>query len=170
MALVQVIAQYHATLPITLLEAHTLVHVFSALCMYLLWLGKPKDVNSATILSTDLFRAELAEFLVCSYDLVHAQWEEYNARFYFDYLFFWGIAEINLLSMADTLEDSPKETKSFLGSDEPGQWEVKVRVLPNAEVKETLYTGQNLDCGIGGRTGDDHHPTLTYELSAKDIN
>jgi hypothetical protein len=47
---VQSIARAHQHLPLTLLEIHTMIHVVSALLMYLCWWRKPKDVNSATVI------------------------------------------------------------------------------------------------------------------------
>ena len=44
----QCIARKVQGLPISLLEIHTLVHVFCAVTMYLIWLSKPLDINNPT--------------------------------------------------------------------------------------------------------------------------
>jgi len=48
--LVQAVARKVNELPITLLELNTIMHVVCALCMYLLWLKKPQDVRTPTII------------------------------------------------------------------------------------------------------------------------
>jgi hypothetical protein len=60
----QVIERKVAKLPITLLEVHTLVHVFCALVMYLLWLSKPLDVTEPTIVAAEDFQEEVAYMLL----------------------------------------------------------------------------------------------------------
>jgi hypothetical protein len=50
----QTIERKIAGYPISLLEFHTLVHVFCALVMYTLWIQKPYDVNEPTIISTTI--------------------------------------------------------------------------------------------------------------------
>ena len=47
--LVQALARKVEGLPITLLELNTIMHVVCALIMYLLWLKKPQDVGSPTL-------------------------------------------------------------------------------------------------------------------------
>ena len=46
--MVQSIARHIAKLPLTLLEIHTVVHIFIALSMYCAWLRKPKSVLAPT--------------------------------------------------------------------------------------------------------------------------
>jgi len=48
--LVQAVAGKANGLPITLLELNTIMHMVCALWMYLLWLKKPQDVRTATII------------------------------------------------------------------------------------------------------------------------
>jgi hypothetical protein len=62
----QVIERKVAKLPVTLLEVHTLVHVFSALVMYLLWLSKPLDVAKPTIVAAEDFQEEVAYMLLAT--------------------------------------------------------------------------------------------------------
>jgi len=61
----QAIERKVAGFPISLLEFHTLVHVFCALVMYALWIRKPYDIQEPTIVSTDSFPHILA-FIVSS--------------------------------------------------------------------------------------------------------
>jgi hypothetical protein len=61
----QAIERKVAGFPISLLEFHTLVHVFCALVMYALWIRKPYDIQEPTIVSTDGFPHILA-FIVFS--------------------------------------------------------------------------------------------------------
>jgi hypothetical protein len=63
---VQSVARACQPLPLTLLEIHTMVHVVSALLMYLLWWKKPKDVNRATSIdptADPLLRLKINELL-----------------------------------------------------------------------------------------------------------
>jgi hypothetical protein len=54
-------------LPVSLLEYHTIIHVVCAILMYLLWLRKPYDVQSPTILSHGDWFNELG-YIVSSSD------------------------------------------------------------------------------------------------------
>lgn len=54
-------------LPISLLEYHTIIHVVCAIVMYLLWLPKPYNVQSPTILSHGQWFNELG-YMVSSSD------------------------------------------------------------------------------------------------------
>jgi hypothetical protein len=65
----QTIERKIAGYPISLLEFHTLVHVFCALVMYALWIQKPYDVNEPTVISADVAENALA-FIVAS-----SRWE-----------------------------------------------------------------------------------------------
>jgi hypothetical protein len=62
----QVIERKVAKLPVTLLEVHTLVHVFCALVMYLLWLSKPLDVTEPFIIAAEDFQEEVAYMLLAT--------------------------------------------------------------------------------------------------------
>ena len=73
---VQSVARYYARLPLTLLKIHTMVHVFSALIMYLCWWHKPKDIERATPVSAHELRGILPEMLRehrSAKDLLHLQ-------------------------------------------------------------------------------------------------
>jgi len=48
--LVQGVARKFHGLPVTLLELNTIIHVVCALLMYLLWLKKPQEVETPTII------------------------------------------------------------------------------------------------------------------------
>jgi hypothetical protein len=61
----QAIERKVAGFPISLLEFHTLVHVFCAIVMYMLWLRKPYDINEPTVVPTEDFPNALA-FIVAS--------------------------------------------------------------------------------------------------------
>ena len=61
----QAIERKVAGFPISLLEFHTLVHVFCAIVMYMLWLRKPYDINEPTVVPTEDFPNALA-FIVSS--------------------------------------------------------------------------------------------------------
>ncbi|KAH8752161.1 hypothetical protein BGZ57DRAFT_912709 [Hyaloscypha finlandica] len=61
----QAIERKVAGFPISLLEFHTLVHVFCAIVMYMLWFRKPYDINEPTVVPTEDFPNALA-FIVAS--------------------------------------------------------------------------------------------------------
>jgi hypothetical protein len=61
----QTIERKIAGYPISILEIHTLVHVFCALIMYTLWIQKPYGVNEATIIGNGIAEDVLA-FIVTS--------------------------------------------------------------------------------------------------------
>ena len=61
----QTIERNVAGYPISLLEFHTLVHVFCALVMYTLWLQKPYDVGNPVVVSSKMDDNTLA-FIVAS--------------------------------------------------------------------------------------------------------
>lgn len=61
----QTIERKIAGYPISLLEFHTLVHVFCALVMYMLWIQKPYDINEPTMITSDIDEGTLA-FVVTS--------------------------------------------------------------------------------------------------------
>jgi hypothetical protein len=61
----QAIERKIAGFPISLLEFHTLVHVFCAIVMYMLWFRKPYDINEPTVIPTEDFPNALA-FVVAS--------------------------------------------------------------------------------------------------------
>lgn len=61
----QTIERKIAGFPISLLEFHTLVHVFCASVMYLLWLQKPYDIGEPTTISSEESEAAIA-FIVSS--------------------------------------------------------------------------------------------------------
>jgi hypothetical protein len=61
----QAIERKVAGFPISLLEFHTLVHVFCAIVMYMLWFRKPYDINEPTVIPTEDFPNALA-FIVAS--------------------------------------------------------------------------------------------------------
>ena len=61
----QTIERKIAGYPISILEIHTLVHVFCALIMYTLWIQKPYGVNEATIIGSGVADDVLA-FIVTS--------------------------------------------------------------------------------------------------------
>ncbi|KAF2453671.1 hypothetical protein BDY21DRAFT_123723 [Lineolata rhizophorae] len=50
---VQSMARLASALPLTLLELHILTHIACALCIYLLWMKKPYDVESAIVLDDE---------------------------------------------------------------------------------------------------------------------
>jgi hypothetical protein len=62
----QAIERKLAGFPISLLEFHTLVHVFCALIMYTLWIRKPYDINEPTIIPTEDFPNALAYIVASS--------------------------------------------------------------------------------------------------------
>ena len=64
----QLIARAVARLPITLLEAHTLVHVGCAFIIYVLWWSKPQDVMDPTLIdiSNSPCESAIAELLIRS--------------------------------------------------------------------------------------------------------
>ncbi|PMD28467.1 hypothetical protein NA56DRAFT_653172 [Hyaloscypha hepaticicola] len=61
----QTIERKIAGYPISILEIHTLVHVFCALIMYTLWFQKPYGVNEPTIIGSGIPKDVLA-FIVTS--------------------------------------------------------------------------------------------------------
>jgi hypothetical protein len=62
----QAIERKIAGFPISLLEFHTLVHVFCALVLYTLWIRKPYDINEPTIVPTEDFPNALAYIVASS--------------------------------------------------------------------------------------------------------
>jgi hypothetical protein len=62
----QAIERKLAGFPISLLEFHTLVHVFCALVLYTLWIRKPYDINEPTIVPTEEFPNALAYIVASS--------------------------------------------------------------------------------------------------------
>jgi hypothetical protein len=62
----QVIERKISGLPVTLLEVHTIVHVFCALVMYLLWLSKPLDVTEPVVIAAEDFQEEVAYMLLAT--------------------------------------------------------------------------------------------------------
>jgi hypothetical protein len=62
----QIIERKISGLPVTLLEVHTLVHVFCAVVMYLLWLPKPLDVAEPVIVAAEDFQEEVAYMLLAT--------------------------------------------------------------------------------------------------------
>ena len=61
---VQSIARYRSGLPLSLLEIHTLIHVFCALWMYILWWWKPKDIGGPNLIDITSVYGDLAEMLI----------------------------------------------------------------------------------------------------------
>ena len=51
--IIQCIARVHQSLPLTLLEVHTLMHAICAFFIYCLWLKKPHDVMVTTKIQVD---------------------------------------------------------------------------------------------------------------------
>ena len=51
--IIQCIARFHQSLPLTLLEVHTLMHAIFAFFMYCLWFRKPQDVMVTTKIMVD---------------------------------------------------------------------------------------------------------------------
>ena len=62
----QVIERKIARYPISLLEFHTLVHIFCALVMYTLWIRKPYDVNEPTMIPSGVAENALAFIVTTS--------------------------------------------------------------------------------------------------------
>jgi hypothetical protein len=62
----QAIERKLAGFPISLLEFHTLVHIFCALVLYTLWIRKPYDINEPTIVPTEGFPNALAYIVASS--------------------------------------------------------------------------------------------------------
>jgi hypothetical protein len=52
------------SLPLSLLEGHTLVHVLTALGMYSLWFKKPLDISEPTVIDAEVMRGEVALMLM----------------------------------------------------------------------------------------------------------
>ena len=68
---VQSIPRAYAELSISLLEAHTKVHVVCVVFMYLLWWWKPKDVGSPTLVDVASCETVVAEMQVWNLDPVY---------------------------------------------------------------------------------------------------
>lgn len=62
--MLQCLSRKAASLPISVLEVHTLVHAGCALIMYCLWFNKPTDVEEPIIVSTAAFESDIALMLV----------------------------------------------------------------------------------------------------------
>lgn len=64
---VQSVARAYFHYPLSLLEVHTMVHVFCAMMVYSLWWHKPKDMNAPTLINSAHCQGSIEETLVRSW-------------------------------------------------------------------------------------------------------
>jgi hypothetical protein len=63
--IVQVIGRTAASYPVTLLELHTVLHAFCAVSMYIIWWGKPLDIETSTTIPLDHEKGKEMELVSC---------------------------------------------------------------------------------------------------------